>query len=143
MSGDLRLPSLNIVTISGRLTRDPDVRYSQSGQPWVRMGMAFDRFSRDSSGETKRESNFIDIVAFRKTAEIAQEQLHKGSPLIVEGTLQIRNWETNDNQQRKSVEIIASRIHPLQWGDRDQPQQSGSQMEKAPESDVTEDDVPF
>ncbi len=145
MASDLRLPRVNAVTISGRITRDVELRYTANGTPVAGMSLAFSRYYRDQSGEGHEESYFIDVVAWSKLAEKCAEELHKGSPILVEGRLQTRNWVDKSNQNRKTTEIVATNIHFLEWSDRSgggttAPVNRDDQM---PPSDVTDDDVPF
>ncbi len=145
MAGDLRLPKINYITISGRITRDVELRYTQNGTPIAGLSLAFSRFFRDQSGEGHEESHFIDVVAWSKLAERCAEELHKGSPILVEGRIQTRNWVDKNNQNRKSVEIVATNIHFLEWGDRSGGSNSSpaNYNDNMPPSDVTDDDVPF
>src|SRR3979411_1096771 len=84
--------NLNHVQLAGRLTRDPEIRYTPAGVAITDIGIAVNRFSKDDQGETKESTDFIDVTAFGKTAEIIQEHLHKGSPVYVEGRLKLDQW---------------------------------------------------
>ncbi len=144
MAGDLRFPNLNSVTISGRLTRDVELRYTANGTPIASLPIAFNRFYRDDSGEGHEETYFIDVVVWSKRAEQCAEQLHKGSPILVEGYLQTRSWVDKNNQNRKMVEIVANKIHQLEWSGSSRPSQGApASNNDMPQSDVTDDDVPF
>ncbi len=145
MAGDLRLPQVNTIVIAGRITREVELRYTQGGTPVAGMSLAFSRYYRDQAGEGHEESHFIDVVAWSKLAERCAAELHKGSPILVEGRLQTRNWVDKNNQNRKSVEIQANNIHFLEWGNRsgNDYQPPVNQREEMPQSDVTDDDVPF
>ena len=145
MAGDLRLPNLNSVIISGRLTRDVELRYTANGSPVAKLSIAFNRYYRDESGEGHEETYFIDATVWMKRAEQCAEYLHKGSPVIVEGNLRTHTYVDRNNQNRKAVEIFADRIHFLEWGNRSDNNYQGTPKanEEMPPSDVTDDDVPF
>lgn len=103
---------LNKVILIGRLTRDPELRYTQAGIPVASFSLAVDRpFTSQSSGE--READFIDIVAWRKLAETCANHLGKGRLVSVEGSLRVRSYETTDGQKRKATEVVADNIHFL------------------------------
>lgn len=103
---------LNRVILIGRLTRDPELRYTQNGGiPVVRFTLAVDRNYQNQQGE--RETDFIDIVAWRRLAEICSQYLTKGSLAAVEGRLQIRSYEGQDGQRRKVAEIVADDVRFL------------------------------
>jgi single-strand DNA-binding protein len=149
MAGELKFPRINNITISGRLTRDIDLRYTPSGAAVAQLGIAFDRaFQKD--GKWQNESSFIDVVVWSQKAEQCAENLRKGSPIIVEGYLQTRTYTTKDNQNRKITEIVANKVHFLEWSPSENRPDSGSfntqnLQEPAPSfsNDVTGDDVPF
>jgi single-strand DNA-binding protein len=101
---------LNRIILMGRLTRDPELRHTQSGIPVASLSLAVERDYRDqSTGE--KPADFIDIVAWRSTAEFASRYFCKGRMAIVEGRLQIRNWTDKDGNRRKSAEVIADSIY--------------------------------
>ncbi len=101
---------LNRIVLMGRLTRDPELRHTQSGIPVVSFSLAVDRdYKNRESGE--RETDFIDIVAWRNTAEFASKYLSKGRMIVVEGRLQIREWTDRDGGKRRSAEVVADNIY--------------------------------
>ena len=101
---------LNHITLMGRLTRDPELRYTQSGTPVASFTLAVDRsFASKESGE--RQTDFIDIVTWRHTAEFVSKYFSKGSMAIVSGRLQIRDWTDKDNNKRRSAEVVAENIY--------------------------------
>lgn len=129
----------------GRLTRDPELRYTQNGIPVSSFTIAIDRpFS--GQGQQERETDFIDCVAWRKLAEVIANHLQKGRLIGVEGRVQVRSYETPDGQKRRATEIVADNVHFL-----DRPKEGGngsSQGGQAPTKNVFEDldlddDVPF
>lgn len=103
------MTSLNVVILAGRLTRDPELRYTPNGVPVAHFTLAVNR----TRGSQKDETDFIDIVAWNKLAEICQQYLSKGRLVSVVGRLQIRNYETQDGQKRKAVEVIANDMQIL------------------------------
>lgn len=99
---------LNNITLMGRLTRDPELRYTQSQTPVASFTLAVDRdFSR---GEEK-QTDFIDIVAWRQTAEFVSKYFQKGSMAVVNGRLQIRDWTDRDGNKRRSAEVVAENVY--------------------------------
>lgn len=101
---------LNHITIMGRLTRDPELRYTQSGTPVASFTLAVDRdFASKDSGE--RQTDFIDIVAWRQTGEFVSKYFTKGSMAVVSGRLQIRDWQDKDGNKRRSAEIVADNVY--------------------------------
>ncbi len=118
---ELRLPNLNVVMLAGRLVQDPDFRYTPSGVPVVRLRIASDRPYRDQSGEWQRETLFIDVIAWRALAERMQSQVRKGSPVLVEGYLRSRSWETEEGLRRSVVEVVARRIQVLEKASAEEP----------------------
>ncbi len=100
---------INQCVLVGRLTRDPEMRYTQNGIAITKFTLAIDRpFGRDESGQ--RPTDFIDIVAWRKTAELCGQYLGKGAMVGIEGRIQTRSWQTQDGQQRRGFEVQADRV---------------------------------
>ena len=100
---------LNKIFIMGRLTRDPELRRTQSGTAVTSFTLAVDRDFKSQSGE--KETDFIDVVAWRATAEFAAKYFTKGRMAIVEGRLQIRPWTDKDGNNRRSAEVVADNIY--------------------------------
>jgi len=104
---------INSVVLVGRLTKDPEMRYTQNGLAVTRFRLAVDRpFGRDESGN--KQTDFIDVVAWRKTAELCGQYLGKGAPVGVEGRLQTGSYTTQDGQQRQRFEVVADRVSFLE-----------------------------
>lgn len=148
MAQEIRFPRLNSVMLSGRLTRDVELRYTPKGNPVAKMSIAFNRIYRDSEGNWQEESHFVDVSCFGRQADDCAQKLHKGSPIIVEGYINTYSYTTNDNQQRKVVEIIANKIHFLekQYSQEDETNRSEKvtdDFEANEQSNITDDDVPF
>jgi single-strand DNA-binding protein len=109
----LRLPNLNAVHLSGRLTRDPELRYTQAGVPVLNGRMAANTFYRAADGEWRRETAYISFVAWQGLAERCFEQLRKGSAVLISGRLASSEWENEQGERRSSVEIRADRVQFL------------------------------
>jgi single-strand DNA-binding protein len=142
---DLRLPSLNFVQLTGRLTRDPEMRYTPSGVAVATFGIAVNRYFKDSSGESREETSFFNVVAWQKLAERIAEVLHKGSAVLVEGRLHSRTWESTDKQRHSVIEIHAQRFQVLSKTDDEReytPPPPTPEREAFDEPEV-EEDMPF
>ena len=100
---------LNKIFIMGRLTRDPELRRTQSGTPVTSFSLAVDRDFKAQNGE--KETDFIDIVAWRSTAEFVSKYFSKGRMAVVEGRLQIRDWTDQNGGKRRSAEVVAENVY--------------------------------
>ena len=101
---------LNHITIMGRLTRDPELRYTQSQTPVASFTLAVDRdFGSRDGGE--KQTDFIDCVAWRSTAEFVSKYFQKGSMAVVSGRLQIRDWTDREGGKRRSAEVVVDNIY--------------------------------
>ena len=110
---DLRLPTLNRILIAGRCTRDPEVRYIQSGTAVTTLGVASSRAykdPKDPSGDWKEETCFVDIVVWARRAEICHSNLHKGSPVFLEGRLHLDTWESQAGEKRSRLKVVANNV---------------------------------
>ena len=127
---------LNRVNIMGRLTQDPELRYTQNQTPVVTFSIACER---DYKSGSEKETDFITIVAWRSTAEFISKYFAKGKMIIVSGRLQIRPWEDSDGKKRKSAEVVADSVY---FGDS----KSNTDTPKAVEVAVADDEdgeLPF
>lgn len=101
---------LNHISLMGRLVRDPELRRTQSGVAVVSFRIAVDRdFGTQPDGS--KETDFIDIVAWRNTAEFVSKYFSKGRMAVVSGRLQMRNWTDNNGQKRISAEVVADNVY--------------------------------
>lgn len=107
---------LNKVVLIGRLTRDPELRYTSSGVPVARFTLAVNRNFTNQQGE--READFIPIVVWRGQAETSARYLNKGRLVAVAGRIQTGSYETPDGQRRYTTEVVADEVRFLDWGDR-------------------------
>ena len=138
---------MNRIILIGRLTQDPTVRYTNTGIAIATFGLAVDRRYRNAQGE--RETDFINIVAWRKTAELCGQYLGKGRLVAVDGSLQTRTYQTPQGENRKVYEVVADNV---QFLDRAPgaaaPEQPPPSDEAAPPmpsggGEEQEDDLPF
>ena len=100
---------LNKIILMGRLTRDPELRRTGSGTAVTSFSLAVDRDFKSQSGE--KETDFIDVVAWRSTAEFVSKYFTKGRMAVVEGRLQIRDWTDKDGGKRRSAEVVADNVY--------------------------------
>ena len=101
---------LNHIIIMGRMTRDPEIKYTQSNTPVASFSLAVERdFGGRDGGE--KQTDFIDCVAWRQTAEFVSKYFAKGSMAVVSGRLQIRDWTDREGNKRRSAEVVADNIY--------------------------------
>ena len=100
---------LNKIIIMGRLTIDPELRRTGSGTAVTSFSMACDRDFKSQSGE--KETDFIEVVAWKNTAEFVSKYFSKGRMAVVEGRLQIRDWTGKDGGKRRSAEVVADNVY--------------------------------
>jgi single-strand DNA-binding protein len=150
---------VNKVILVGNLGRDPELSYLPSGQSVAKFSLATSRSYKDKSGEMKEETEWHNVVAWGKLAEIVSQYLSKGRQAYVEGRIQSRTWEGRDGQKRTSVDIVAENIQMLGGrGEGGSGEGSGRSMTasrnagSAPAADdfnqsgpaeITDDDIPF
>ena len=133
---------LNHVVLIGRLTRDPELRYTPgNGVPVATFTLAVDRPFTNQQGE--READFIDIVTWRKLAENCANYLKKGSLAAVTGRLQIRSYDDSQGIRRKASEVVADDVRFLDRGRGSGENQGGSEGPNVDDIDISGDDVPF
>ena len=101
---------LNHIVLMGRLTRDPELRYTSANVAVASFRIAVDRdFGRGENGE--RQTDFIDVVAWRQTGEFVSKYFTKGSMAVVSGRLQMRDWTDRDGNKRTSAEVVADNVY--------------------------------
>lgn len=150
---------LNRIILIGRLTRDPELRYTASGVAVATFALAVDRPYSNNQGE--KEVDFINIVTWRGLAETCANYLKKGRLTAVEGRLQIRNYDNNEGRKVYVSEVVADNVRFLEWGEnqaqgRQMPQmgqqggQSGNDRfsedpfaNASQPIDISDDDLPF
>ena len=135
-------PLLNKAILIGRLTHDPELRYTGSGVAVANFSIAVDRPFTNNQGE--RETDFIRIVVWRKLAEICANNLGKGRLVAIEGRIQVSSYEGQDGQRRQSTEVVADDVRFLDWpkdGGNDRAASLGGIQDVGRE--VKDDDLPF
>lgn len=131
---------LNTIVLIGRLTHDPELRYTPNGIPVGGFTLAVDRPFTNQQGE--READFIDIVVWRRLAETCSQHLQKGRLVAVHGRLQIRSYETQDGQRRRVAEVVANDVRFLDRArERSAPTDDFDPF--ADDPPVGDDDIPF
>jgi single-strand DNA-binding protein len=131
--------SLNSVALTGRAGKDVELKYTPSGVPVANVSMAVDY----GSGENKKTS-WIDVVFFKKTAEIAGQYIKKGTLFGVSGYLSARTWEDQSGQKRKTTEVVGANItllEPKREGDT--PAAKPQTQRREPEPEISDEDIPF
>jgi single-strand DNA-binding protein len=140
--------SVNKVILIGRLGKDPEVKYTQGGKAVARFSLATDEAWKDQSGERQQKTEWHNIVAWDKLADICGQYLTKGKQVYIEGRLQTRSWEDKEGNKRYTTEIRADNMVMLGskgegggGGERHEPSTapSGGPMG----GEITDDDVPF
>jgi len=121
---------VNSVNLIGRLTRDPELRYTQSSTAVCNFTLAVDRRKKDDGAD------FVDCVAWAKTAELVSQYLGKGRLCAVSGRIQVRSYEATDGGKRKAVEVVVENVQFL-----DKPKAQGEVSEAA--AAFNDDDIPF
>ena len=102
--------SFNRVTLLGRLGRDPEVRYAQSGTTVATLNLATDERRPDGNGGWKNETEWHRVVLFGKQADLAKQYLTKGREVLIEGSLRTRQWQDKDGQKRWTTEVVAQNM---------------------------------
>src|SRR5438105_12749099 len=107
----------NSITLVGNITRDPELRFTPSGQAKASVGLAVNRrWQNRQTQEWEEATSFFDVVCWREMAENASESLSRGARVIVSGRLEQRSWETQEGEKRSKIEVIADEIGPsLRW----------------------------
>jgi single-strand DNA-binding protein len=139
---------LNRIVLIGRLTRDPELRYTQSGVPVASFTLAVDRSFKNAQGE--RETDFINIVVWRQQAENCAQYLSKGKLAAVDGSLQLRNYTGNDGIKRTAAEVNADTVRflsPKEGGGSytpvAPPKEAAPFNDEQEEEMLSNDDLPF
>ncbi len=107
---------LNRITLIGRLTRDPELRYTHGGVAVASFTLAVDRMHKDANGE--KETDFVPVVVWKKQAENCAQYLQKGRLAAVDGRLQIRSYENREGQKVRVAEVVANLVRFLEHGER-------------------------
>lgn len=151
------MANLNRVFLIGNLTRDPEVRYTPKGTAVAEFGLAVNRVYTGEDGEKKEEVTFVDITLWARVAEIAEQYLKKGSPVFIEGRLQLDTWDDKQTGQKRSrmrvvgesLQLLGTR--PSNRDESEAPRRSSSPTPAPartkppvdPDLDSQPDDIPF
>jgi len=107
------MASYNRVLLMGNLTRNPEIRYTPSGTAVADIGLAINENFKNKAGEMVEQTCFVDVVVWGRQAETSAEYLHKGSPVFVEGRLQLDQWENQQGEKRSKLRVRADRVQFL------------------------------
>ena len=148
MPSTIKLPEQNIVLLVGRLTRDPNVAFTQKGQAVCRCDIAVNRRYLDATtNEWKDDTVFVPIVVWGAAADRCKDRLKKGTPVSIEGRLTMSEYtDKTTGQTRKSLQVTARRIQILESAAAGGAYNDGAQAaakDDVPTTEVMEDDVPF
>ena len=131
---------VNKIILVGRLGKNPELKYIQSGAPVCNFSVATTETWKDKSGAKQERTEWINIIAWNKLAEICAEYLTKGMLVYIEGKLQTRSWEDKHGGKRYATEVVADTLKMLGGGD---PKPGKSNEQGAPRAEQAEDDIPF
>ncbi len=142
------MASVNKAILIGNLGKDPEIRYTQSGQAVTTFSIATTRRWRDKDGANQEQTDWHNIVVWGRQAENANQYLKKGSPVFIEGRIQTRNYEDKDGQKRWITEIVAQSVQFLgrpgeSGGSRESSGAPSHQDEPPPDISEDDDDLPF
>ena len=133
---------LNHIVIMGRLTRDPELRHTSSGIAVASFSLAVERdFGNRESGE--KETDFIDVVAWRSTAEFVAKYFTKGRLAAVSGRLQIRSWTDKDGSKRRTAEVVADNVYFGDTKRQSDADDAGLQAPLEPQVVTDDEELPF
>lgn len=138
----------NRVVLMGNLTRDPEVRKIASGASVCDLGLAVSEIYKNGNGENVETTCFVDVVTWRRQAETCGQYLSKGSPVLVEGRLQLDRWETDNGEKRSKLRVRADRVKFLGWrktarAGNGAKKPAAAQANAAPASGPADDNQPF
>lgn len=142
--------SVNKVILIGRLGKDPELKYTPNGTPVAKFSLATDEVFKDQTGEQQKHTEWHNIVAWKRLAEICGEYLTKGKQVYIEGSIRSRQWEDKDGNKRTAYDIVARQMTMLgSKSDSERPANERSTAAPPPEpeppagSEITDEDIPF
>jgi single-strand DNA-binding protein len=143
------MASFNKVILMGNLTRDPELRVTNTGLSICKLSLAVNRTYTSKEGDSKDETTYVDIDSFGKQAETLSKYLQKGRPIMVEGRLKLDQWETNEGQKRSKLGVVLENFQFI--GGRDSsasapngaPSASEAQAPQVDEGNGFDEEVPF
>jgi single-strand DNA-binding protein len=123
---------MNLVALSGRICKELEAKYSSTGTAVMNFTLAVDRQTKEKT------TDFINCIAFNKTAELMGQYCTKGQKIIIEGSIQVRSWDDKDGKKHYSTEVIANRVEFCEGKKQDKQERQSSQID-----DSSEDSLPF
>jgi single-strand DNA-binding protein len=137
--------SVNKVILIGRLGKDPEVKYTQGGKSVAHFSIATDETWKDQNGERQQKTEWHNIVAWEKLAEICGQYLNKGKQVYIEGRLQTRSWEDKEGNKRYTTEIRADTMVMLgSRSDEQRAERPAAPQQGQPSGpEITDEDIPF
>ena len=142
------MASLNRVLLIGNLTRDPEVRMMSSGRPVCNFGLALNRSYKDSEGNRKEETTFVDVECFGPRAEAVARFFSKGRPIFVEGRLKLDQWESKEGEKRSALRVVLDNFEFVDSGKSDHSSHDKSPLSSpstppssSPQTDAIKDDI--
>lgn len=141
--GQVKLPNLNDIKLSGRISNDPELRYTQSNKSCCKFSFCHNRYYKDAQGNQVDDPHFFDVVCWEGTAEFIANRAQKGRPVLIEGELRQEKWQDKESgQQRSRVTINAHRVHILDWDDDGQQQGGHGGQQRQPQGDYQQQGAP-
>lgn len=137
------MSGLNKVMLIGRLGKDPEIRYTQSGTPVANFSVATSETYKDGNGEKQERTEWHNIVIWNKLAEVAQKYLHKGDQVYLEGKIQTRKWQDRDGAEKRTTEVIVHSMTMLGSKRREEGNPAYSDHEPESFGGVEDQDIPF
>ena len=137
------MASLNRVFLIGNLTRDPELKYTQSGLAVCEFGLAVNRRYKSSQGEDREETLFVEITVFARQAETTSEYLSKGRPVFIEGRLKLDQWTNSEGQKRSKLSVVAERVQFLGGRPSGSASAAPAPAQELPHDEGADDDIPF
>jgi len=131
---ELKLPEVNRVLLSGRLTRDPEARFAADGTAITSFVLAFHRRYRARDGSFAEQTGYATVLTYQRLAEVCGQYLRKGSAALVEGRLQMREWVARQAGRQQRLEIRAEVVHFLEKSPGDASRSRGAAPERSDES---------
>lgn len=125
--GQVKIPGINDVRFAGRLTADPELRYTPAGKAYCKFDVCHNRYWKNAQGEQVTDAVFLSVTCWEKQAEFVGQKIKKGRPLLVEGELRQNSWEDKaTGQKRSKLELHCQRVHVLDWDEDVKDQGGGS-----------------
>lgn len=140
------MANLNRVLLMGNMTRDPDLRYTKNGKAVCSFGLAMNRHFTGSDGQKQKKTTFVDVTFWEKRGEVIAEYFKKGSPIFVEGRLEMDEWENEKKEKRTKLYVVGDAFEFLERGPGKTAQAGAAAPAEEPAAETAapkEDDIPF